>query len=207
MTDKVALRKAIAHRGWCPLTYNLLNHPSIKDQNSKIINEPTIIREINTSTGYVSEVMESIIEHRIVTNRKNSKKIAMKKLKTAKETLKQCKKITAGLLFASGSTYLGQDVLKHVEKKRKEKEDKLIRAKDKKLAEEKELKDAVFKIIIRKGKDPNNMICKELKKILKLLKIEGEDDTIPTTRELLIKRFYEWRERFEILCTDIPTPP
>ena len=117
MTDKVALRKAIAHRGWCPLTYNLLNHPSIKDKNSKIINEPTITHEINTSTGLVSEIIESIIEHRIVTNRKNSKKIAMKKLKTAKETLKQCKKITAGLLFASGSTYLGQDVLKHVEKK------------------------------------------------------------------------------------------
>ena len=75
------------------------------------------------------------------------------------------------------------------------------------MAEEKELKDAVFKIIIRKGKEPNNMICKELKKILKLLKIEGEDDAIPTTRELLIKRFYEWRDRFEILCTDIPTPP
>jgi len=121
-------KKAIAARGWNPLTRNLLDHPEIA-----VTKEPTpeegsdqqghsagsIANTLNFSDGLahtcISDIIQSIdleaVRERIRANQDNGRQ--------ALEKLTEAKKLSAGTVFKSGRVYLGPEVLQvQLERKR-----------------------------------------------------------------------------------------
>ena len=62
-------KKAIGERGWCPLNYMLLDHPTFSQQNPlpkpDLVEQnisPSIVSEVNTTAGFSGDVFTTIFE-------------------------------------------------------------------------------------------------------------------------------------------------
>lgn len=86
-----------------PINLQYLDHPLLTTQEEVSTSKdeyqlnPAEIKSLNTSEGYVEDVIDSIVDHRLSNKTKKSTKVALFRLKTTKETLMTCKKVTAGI--------------------------------------------------------------------------------------------------------------
>jgi hypothetical protein len=111
-------KKAIAVRGWNPLTRNLLDHPEIaetKDNDQENAhqeeNSTTVASTLNFGTGVANKVIVDILQNIDRENVRSQIRRNQQQGQQALETLNQCKKLSAGAVFKSGRAMLGTDVL------------------------------------------------------------------------------------------------
>jgi len=124
-------RKAVVHRGWGPrpLNYNALTHPEILAtkpgySNGSVLNSlNTDVKpeELNFGSGLAATLVEKIVLHKNkegACSGENALEKLRKRKATAEENLKaQDKRITAGLLAATGKFHLSEDVRDYVKQK------------------------------------------------------------------------------------------
>jgi hypothetical protein len=132
-------KEAIAARGWNPLTRNLLDHPEIlatkepeqqpqeSQEQEPSDSQTSVAATLNFGSGLSNTVMADIIQN--IDREKVRAQIRQNQEwgRKAIESLKECKKLSAGAVFKSGRAWLGRDVLevqleRTMKKKRKEKE-------------------------------------------------------------------------------------
>jgi hypothetical protein len=202
-------REAIAARGWGPLTRNLLDHPEIlatkePEQQPEQSEEPpdsqgSIASTLNFGTGFSNTVLADIIQNidreqiraQIRQNQEQGRK--------ALEALKDCKKLSAGVVFKSGRAWLGRDVLevqleRNMKKKRKAKE--LVRKK----AEERERKKEAY-LKARSDiaeREESKWSVPQLKALVSYKK--RKTDALPKSRADLLTKWIELKDR------DTPPP-
>ena len=135
-------RKAIADRGWNPLTYNYLLHPEIlatkfqenttsttagsgsgqsqergtSNQTESSDSGLAIAEKLNLTQGLASTLVGSILHVKMRYDARhgvNEEEILDQQAQTAREAMEKGKRVTAGRLAATGRTYgLGPNVLK-----------------------------------------------------------------------------------------------
>ena len=111
-------KKAIAARGWNPLTRNLLDHPEIAEtqeiahQENQENSQETVASTLNFGTGVANKVMVDILQNIDRENVRSQIRQNQEQGRQAIETLTQCKKLSAGAVFKSGRAMLGPDVLR-----------------------------------------------------------------------------------------------
>jgi len=104
-------KKAIATRGWNPLTRNLLDHPEIAETKDQEENPNTVASTLNFGAGVANKVMVDILQNIDRENVRTQIRQNQQQGQQALETLLQCKKLSAGAVFKSGRAMLGTDVL------------------------------------------------------------------------------------------------
>jgi hypothetical protein len=132
-------KKAIAVRGWFPLTRNLLDHPEIAataedeseaapsmlgdaptttDDSSN--NQQSFARTLNFCNGYANTVISDILQNIDREAVRGQIRSNQGEGRQAMENITEAKKLTAGLVFKSGRAWLGPEVLQvAMENKRK----------------------------------------------------------------------------------------
>jgi hypothetical protein len=110
-------KKAIAARGWHPLTRNLLDHPEIaetkeNDQENQEnahqeSSQDTIASTLNFGTGLANKVMVDILQNIDRDNVRAQIRSNQEQGQQALQNLLQCKKLSAGAVFKSGRAMLG----------------------------------------------------------------------------------------------------
>jgi len=129
-------KKAIAARGWHPLTRNLLDHPEIAEtkendkENEENIHQEssqdtatTVASTLNFGTGFANRVMVDILQNIDRENVRSQIRQNQLQGQQAIETLTHCKKLSAGAVFKSGRAMLGPDVLQAVVERKKQKDE------------------------------------------------------------------------------------
>jgi hypothetical protein len=129
-------KRAIAARGWNPLTRNLLDHLEIAASKENEPEEETdsehrtsgdgthsIATSLNFTAGLSNMVMVDILQN--IDHEAVQKQIRESQTEgqQAIDNLHQCKKLTAGAVFKSWRAYLGPDVLLVALDKKKEKDE------------------------------------------------------------------------------------
>ena len=119
-------KKAIADRGWNPLTNNCLLHPEIlatKYHNSttasNIEQSTTSPQALQSplSQGLAGTLIDAIVETRMrddACNGVSLEEVRRKQKRSAIDAMETGKRVTTGCLVASGSHLLGTDVFKEV---------------------------------------------------------------------------------------------
>ncbi len=111
-------KKAVAERGWGPLTYNLLDHPELtrKQDNTAVLRAYQLAHQLhgkeivdpatlNIDVGPSRTAMDNIVEHRIRTRAINcaredqAEEIQAKRM----EVFNTCLRMTAGIAFNAGA--------------------------------------------------------------------------------------------------------
>ena len=110
------------------------------------------------------------------------------------------RKVSAGIVFKSGSTRLGQTVLDVVKANAAEKQRKQQEKNMKAIKAYHNAKEAADLVVGTKGIDPDKLF---LKIILKSLKREG-DSAIPSLKKDLRALYSSWKDRAPII-TPLPT--
>jgi hypothetical protein len=204
-------KKAIADRGWNPLTYNCLLHPEIlatKYQHNtaasnikQSANSPTnieITENLNLSQGLAGILMDIIVETRMrddARNGVNLEEIRRKQRQTALDAIDAGKRITAGLLAASGSHGLGTDVFKKVEDREMERAEQECEKVQKKIREFRTLQDKVSEIRAL-DKPYEQMNVSELRTMVLWYK-RPTDSAAPPNRQSLLTRLRDTCARDE----------
>jgi len=129
-------KKAIAARGWHPLTRNLLDHPEIAEtkendqetqenahQEDSQESSTTIASTLNFGTGIANKVMVDILQTIDRDNVRSQIRNNQEQGQKALETIIQCKKLSAGAVFKSGRAMLGPDVLRAAVQRKIEKDE------------------------------------------------------------------------------------
>ena len=84
--------------------------------------KPHPLTNINTNDGYSKNIIDSIVNHRLIQRSHNTEEAHKKRVDSAKKTLDNCKTVTAGVFFGASVVHLGTDVLSKVVTLRKQKE-------------------------------------------------------------------------------------
>ncbi|KAI2506247.1 hypothetical protein MHU86_8182 [Fragilaria crotonensis] len=196
-------KKAIADRGWNPLTYNCLLHPEILatkyqhnttgasniEQSATSPTSLAITEKLNLSQGLAGSYIDAIVETRMrddACNGVNLDEIRRKQKQSAIDAMETGKRITAGRLVASGSHALGPDLFKKIadrEMVRDEEECEKVR---KKIREFRTLQDKVSGIQAL-NKQHDQMTVSELRTMVLWYK-RPTDSSAPTNRQLLLTR-------------------
>jgi hypothetical protein len=132
-----ANRKATAARGWCPLTYNLLDCPElIKEKNNNPVEQAMELcllsgqetadpMVLNLETGLSGTMMDKIVDHKVRQQALDKARAENAALITQqrKDKFENCSKLTAGIAFNSGNLNLSDGevrnrVLSELQKKR-----------------------------------------------------------------------------------------
>ena len=110
--------KAIAARGWNPLTRNLLDHPEIaateEQESTEEIEQSygsNVAATLNYSNGLVNTCITDIIQHIDLENVREQIRSSQEEGRVAMTTLAESKRLSAGNLFKSGQVLLGPEVL------------------------------------------------------------------------------------------------
>jgi hypothetical protein len=111
-------KKAVAERGWGPLTYNLLDHPELtrKQDNTAVLRAYQLAHQLhgkeivdpatlNLDVGPSRTAMDNIVEHRIRTRALNCARADQAEEIQAKrmEVFNTCLRMTAGIAFNAGA--------------------------------------------------------------------------------------------------------
>lgn len=205
-------KKAIADRGWNPLTYNCLLHPEILatkyqhditgasniEQSATSPTSLAITEKLNLSQGLAGTLIDSIVETRMrddACNGVNLDEIRRKQRQSAIDAMETGKRITADRLVASGSHALGPDLFKKIadrEMVRDEEECEKVR---KKIREFRTLHDKVLGIQAL-NKSHDQMTVSELRTMV-LWHKRPTDASAPTNRQSLLTRLRDTCARDE----------
>jgi hypothetical protein len=128
-------KKAIAVRGWYPLTRNLLDHPEIaasedlssisdsgNERQSTSDNQHSVAATLNYQSGLANTVISNILQKidREAVHQTSNIRANQEEGRQAMVAFAEAKKLTAGVVFKSGRAWLGPEVLQAaVENKRK----------------------------------------------------------------------------------------
>jgi hypothetical protein len=126
-------RKAIAVRGWYPLTRNLLDHPEIaasedpssisdsgNESQSTSDNQHSVAATLNYQSGLANTVISDILQNIDREAVRQNIRANQDEGRQAMVAFAEAKKLTAGVVFKSGRAWLGPEVLQAaVENKRK----------------------------------------------------------------------------------------
>jgi hypothetical protein len=126
-------KKAIAARGWFPLTRNLLDHPEIADTaegdseaapsllgEDSSNNQQSFAGTLNFCNGYANTVISDILQNIDREAVREQIRSNQDEGRQAMDTINEARKLTAGLVFKSGRAWLGPEVLQvAMENKRK----------------------------------------------------------------------------------------
>ena len=126
-------RKAIAVRGWYPLTRNLLDHPEIaasedpssisdsgNESQSTSDNQHSVAAMLNYQSGLANTVISDILQNIDREAVRQNIRANQDEGRQATVAFAEAKKLTAGVVFKSGRAWLGPEVLQAaVENKRK----------------------------------------------------------------------------------------
>ena len=144
--------KAIAARGWCPLTRNLLDHPEILASEEQAPREDnsgqeslTIGGTLNFSNGLAHSCITDIIQNIDLENVREQIRTSQEEGRQALATLTEAKRLSAGVLFKSGRAWLGPEVLQVQLEKKKVKDDKEREVNEKRYAEIRKKREAYEK--------------------------------------------------------------
>ena len=161
-----------------------------KDNNS---NAHSNFPSLNFSSGESAFRLHSTISQEELQQAREKIRVDMQKGKDLKATLKQSKKLSAGVVFKSGSLRLGKTVFDiHKENM----DEKVKNARDKMRKEEQMYKINVqnAKEVFEKNIPIENMTIKQLTVICKQYK-RKEDGKMPNKKDELIKKYKEWSGR------------
>lgn len=121
-------QKAIAARGWNPLTRNLLDHPEIaitketspdEGSNNQGHSTASVAATLNFSNGLAHTCISDIIQNIDLAAVREHIRANQDEGRDALEKLTEAKKLSAGTVFKSGRVYLGPEVLQvQLERKR-----------------------------------------------------------------------------------------
>jgi hypothetical protein len=208
-------KDAIAARGWGPLTRNLLDNdeiaatrdPRAREESETSTEEPesivaesrqTIASTLNYSSGLAStligDILQSIdiniVRDQIRENRQGSERAA--------NALVDAKKLSAGVLFKSGSVYLGPDVLqaamerrnRAIQKQREQQERLAAEKMKKKEAYEKTLQDTA-------SKEPTLWTTAQLRSLISYKKRKTDKWSMPKTKKDLLDKWEQIKNRVD----------
>jgi len=124
-------QKAIAVRGWNPLTRNLLDHPEIASSNTEQMPDEesdrqeslpvSVAASLNFSNGLAHTCISDIIQNIDLEAVREQIRANQDEGRQALEKLTEAKRLSAGTVFKSGRVYLGPDVLQvQIERKKSE---------------------------------------------------------------------------------------
>jgi hypothetical protein len=144
-------QNAIADRGWSLLTYNCLLHPEIlatrsKDRevhesgnnnNDEQEDSGPLDHELKFSQGLSGKLMDSILETRIREDTRNGVNLEDKRRKRVQTVVdainSKKKRYTAGLHASAGQFALGPDVLRNIQERRQQQDDKVSEQQERRL--------------------------------------------------------------------------
>jgi hypothetical protein len=139
--------KAITARGWCPLTRNLLDHPEILASEEQAPREDnsgqeslTIGGTLNFSNGLAHSCITDIIQNIDLENVREQIRTSQEEGRQALATLTEAKWLSAGVLFKSGQTWLGPEVVQVQLEKKNAKDDKERKINEKRYMQKSERK-------------------------------------------------------------------
>ena len=203
-------KKAIAARGWNPLTRNLLDHPEIwatmtvgdkeLDGVAAPSNEETAAASagqisssssgiINVTTGYAGEKISDLFQH---IDRNAIRQTILQRQQMgdeANQVLQNTRKhLTAGALFKAGKVHLGMDVMTHCQQRKASQEEEASRLLEKRLGIARKKREAVL-AIRSLNKDENDWDLQQLKTMVSY-KTQKGDLPMPKKKEELLQR---WR--------------
>ena len=148
---------------------------------------------LNFSSGESAFCLKSIISQEQLQQAREKIREDMQKGKDLKETLKQSKKLSAGVVFKAGTIRLGKTVFDI----HRENMDEKVKKANEKIRKEQQM----YKINVQNAKevlDKNiaieNMTIKQLTIICKQYK-RKEDGKMPNKKETLIQKYSEWSAR------------
>ena len=165
------------------------NDDTGNDDSKSYNNLPTL----NFSSGESAFCLNSIISQEQLQQAREKIREDTQKGKDLKETLKQSKKLSAGVIFKAGTIRLGKTVFDiHKENM----DEKVKNARDKMRKEEQMYKINVqnAKEVFEKNIPIENMTIKQLTVICKQY-TRKEDGKMPNKKDELIKKYKEWSGR------------
>jgi hypothetical protein len=192
--------KAIADRGWNPLTYALLDHKElVKERNRQAIlssatnclltgKEPINAESLNLTQGISKTMLDKIVDHEIRERARNTA------LTTNREQIRQEKvtrfenatRMTAGICFNGNGCLLNDEVLNRVRGINQSKRDKEQATAARKEKSERELKEKVERVRAKPGRE--SWTVDDWKTMVIWFKRPG-DSKIPTSKVKLIERY------------------
>ena len=190
-------KKAIAVRGWNPLTRNLLDHhetaetQEIAPQENQENSQETVASTLNFGTRVANKVMVDILQNIDRENVRSQIRQNQEQGRQSIETLAQCKKLSAGAVFKSGRAMLGPDVLQAALQRKMQKDevenDKVVRKYLKKCAEITNLAQSLWSV-------------SQLKALISFKKRKTDTWQQPKNKAQLIERWNAIKNR------EIPLP-
>ena len=148
---------------------------------------------LNFNHGTAAFCIDAIVSHGDLQKARERIKSDHLRGKSIKEKLEAAKRVTSGIVFASGTSRLGKtvfDVCKENQERRKAEIMDKIKKEEAKYQQHVKEAHAVFD----KKSDINKMTIKELTTICKPLKRKG-DGKMPTKKASLIAKYREWNGR------------
>jgi hypothetical protein len=217
-------KKAIAERGWNPLNHVLLLHPEIQLTNKTATTasstdpaSDTITtvqpESLNLTEGLAGTLMDQIVEFRNREDSRNGVNLeeqALRRQETSQANIDEHRgRLTAGLLASSGQFALGPTVLDNMRARKRKAED-AESARQKKKQKECEKQSEKVQAVRLLNKQPDEWTVAQLKTMVTWLK-EGTDPSPPTTKALLLTRYFETFDRPDPLppfpeATELPPP-
>ena len=160
---------------------------------SSINNQQTDHDQLNFSHGTAAFCIDAIVSHNDLQIARERIKNEHQKGKTIREKLEAAKRVTSGIVFASGTSRLGKtvfDVCRENENKKKAEDIERIQKEEVKYIND--VKKAQATLAAKP--DINKMTIKELTIICKPLKRKG-DGPMPNKKEALLAKYKEWNGR------------
>jgi hypothetical protein len=202
-------KRAIAARGWNPLTRNLLDHPEIaaskeNESEEEIDSEQrtsgdgtrSIATSLNFTTGLSNMVMVDILQNIDREAVRKQIRESQTEGQQAIDNLLQCKKLTAGAVFKSRRAYLGPDVLQVALDKKKEKDEGERKKKEKQESERRKKKEAYLKANAEvTNLDPSRWTVAQLKALVSYKRKKTDNWNLPSKRNQLVEKWEEIKNR------------
>ena len=160
---------------------------------SSINNQQSEHDRLNFSHGTAAFCIDAIVSHNDLQLARERIKNEHQKGKTIREKLDAAKRVTSGIVFASGTSRLGKtvfDVCRENENKKKAEDIERIQKEEVKYLND--VKKAQATLAAKP--DINKMTIKELTIICKPLKRKG-DGPMPNKKEALLAKYKEWHGR------------
>jgi len=149
--------------------------------------------QLNFSSGQAAFCLTNIVQQKDLFKARENIKKEKDCGKTVREKLEESKRITAGILFKSGSSRLGKTVYdicqKQVDERVKMEKDKVLEMERK---YNKERNEAT--ILLSTGKPLEKMTNEELKTLIRPLKLK-DDGAMPTKKKNIIACYHQWKHR------------
>jgi hypothetical protein len=154
--------------------------------------------DLNLHHGLAGTLVDSIVETRMRDDSRNGvnmEEIQRRRMQTAQDIMNSKKRVTAGLLSASGSFCVEPEVFALLRAKRQEQQEQRSEREEKKLRDYNALRNRV-QAIKALNKEHAQLNVAQLRTMVVWYKASN-DSAVPTTRDLLLTRLLETSMRPE----------